>query len=91
MNKAKIEQLKAVLDAASNAYNAKKDELVATGLNSKQRYEVLKPLKAAEDAANAEYVKYTHGQIKRELHKICAVISAEKKADKAAKRAARFA
>lgn len=91
MNTAKIEALKATLDAAVAAHDSKKEELTSAGLNSKARYEALKELKAAVDAANSAYVKYTHGQIKRELSAICAVVSAEKKAAKAAKRAARFA
>ena len=91
MNEAKIAELKSTLDAAALAYGVKKDELVAAGMKSQERYEALKELKASVDAANSAYVKYTHGQIKRELSAICATISAEKKAAKAAKRAARFA
>ena len=91
MNTAKIEELKRALDIATLNYEAKKEELTLAGIKSKDRYEALKSLKAEQDAANSAYVKYAHGQIKRDLHIICAGISTEKKAEKAAKRAARFA
>lgn len=72
MNQAKIAELKKALDAAVAAYNGERDHLIAAGLKSKERYEQLKPLKAVVDAANSEYVKFTHGQIKGELDAIIA-------------------
>lgn len=72
MNTTKIAALKQVLDTAAAAHDAERHRLAALGLNSKARYEQLKPLKAAVDAANAAYVKFTHGQISRELDTIIA-------------------
>lgn len=66
----KVNELKAALDQAHAVYEAKKARLAAAGLNSKARYEALKPLKAIEDAANAAYVAAAHGEIKKELTKI---------------------
>ena len=59
-----VAALKATLDAATDAYNAERDRLAACGLNSKARYEALKPLKAAQDAANSAYV----AAAKRKVH-----------------------
>ena len=70
MNTTKIAALKQALDSAVAAHDAERDRLAAAGLNSKARYEQLKPLKAAVDAANSAYVKFTHGQIRRELDTI---------------------
>ena len=70
MNTAEIAALKQVLDNAVAAHDAERDRLAALGLNSKARYEQLKTLKAAVDAANAAYVKFAHGQICRELDSI---------------------
>lgn len=70
MNTTKIAALKQALDAAVAAHDSERDRLAAAGLNSKARYEQLKPLKAAVDAANSVYVKFTHSQIGRELDKI---------------------
>ncbi len=70
MNTTKIAALKQSLDIAVAVHDAERDRLATIGLNSKARYEQLKPLKAAVDAANSAYVKFTHGQISRELDTI---------------------
>ena len=70
MNTSKIEALKIAAAAAVAAHDAERDRLAAKGVKSQDRYQILKPLKAAADAAHSEYVKYTHGQIKRELDQI---------------------
>lgn len=72
MDTTKIAALKQVLDAAQAVYVAEQGRLTAAGLKSRQRYEQLKPLKDAVDAANYAYVKFTHGQIGRELNAIIA-------------------
>lgn len=77
MNQAKIQQLKSVLDAATAAYEEKRDELIAAGFKSKDRYGMLKSLKANQDSANAAYNKYAKGQINMAL---CKIIAADKKA-----------
>ena len=84
MNTTKIEALKQVLDAAVAAHDSERDRLAAAGLNSKARYEQLKPLKAAVDAANRAYVDFSHGQIRGELD---AIIEADRPAREAAARA----
>jgi hypothetical protein len=84
MNTIKIASLKANLDAAVAAHNAERDRLATLGLKSGERYALLKPLKDAVDAANAVYVKFTHGQIRNELDKI---IEADRPAREAAARA----
>lgn len=66
----KIEALKQALDAAVAAHDAERDRLAAAGLKSAARYEALKPLKAAMDAANAAYVKAAHGNVRRQLDAI---------------------
>ncbi|WP_395007305.1 hypothetical protein [Undibacterium sp.] len=70
MNTAKIEELKKIAASAAKAYNAERDRLAAIGLKSKERYELLKPLKAIVDATHSEYSKYAKGQINCELVKI---------------------
>ena len=72
MNQAKIDSIKATSAAAHAVLNAEQARLVEAGLKSKERYELLKPLKASADAAHAEYSKYSIGQIKGELNKIIA-------------------
>lgn len=72
MNHAKIESLKAASEAASKAHEDEKGRLAGLGLKSQERYELLKPLKAAANAAHSEYAKFTNGQIKAELNKIIA-------------------
>jgi hypothetical protein len=67
---AKIEALKQAAAEATAAHDAERDRLAALGLKSGERYLLLKPLKAAADAAHAEYVKAAHGAIKGELNKI---------------------
>lgn len=84
MNQAKIDQLKQAAKKANDAYSCEKARLVALGMKSQERYTLLKELKAVADSAHAEYVKYTHGQIKGELDKI---IAADLPARQAAARA----
>lgn len=84
MNTTKIAALKQTLDSAVAAHDAERDRLAAAGMNSKARYEQLKPLKDAVDAANAAYVKFTHGQIRGELY---AIIEADRPFREAAARA----
>ena len=84
MNTTKIAALKQLLDTAASAHDSERDRLAALGLKSGERYLLLKPLKAAVDAANAAYVKFTHGQISGELD---AIIEADRPAREAAARA----
>ena len=84
MNTTKIAALKQVAEQAQAAYTTEQARLVEAGLKSAQRYELLKPLKAAADAAHAELKKYAHGQINRSL---VAIIEADRPAREAAARA----
>ena len=84
MNRTKIEELKAVADAAAAAHDAEQSRLVAAGLKSAERYKLLKPLQTARDDAHAVYAKYAKGQINRELVKI---INADRPIKEAAARA----
>lgn len=72
MNQAKINELKAIAEAAGKAHDDEKARLASLGLKSQARYELLKPLKAAADKAHAEYAQYAKGQIAKELDKIIA-------------------
>lgn len=83
MNITKIDELKQVLDAAVAAHDAERDRLAAAGLKSAERYLLLKPLKAAVDAANRAYVDFSHGQIRGELD---AIIEADRPARESAAR-----
>lgn len=80
-----VATLKEVLDQATAAYNAEQARLVEAGLKSKERYEALKPLKAAQDAANRAYVAAAHGSIKKELNKIIAADAPARRAEKLAR------
>jgi len=80
-----VATLKEVLDQATVAYNAEQARLVEAGLKSKERYEALKPLKAAQDAANRAYVAAAHGAIKKELNKIIAADAPARRAEKLAR------
>lgn len=84
MNSTKIEVLKQAAAEANAAHNCQRDRLAALGLKSGERYLLLKPLKAAADAAHATYVKFTHGQISGALD---AIIEADRPAREAAARA----
>lgn len=53
MNSTKIEVLEQAAADATAAHDAERDRLAAAGLNSKARYPLLKPLKAAADAARS--------------------------------------
>lgn len=81
MNQAKINELKAASEVAHAAYNEEMTRLVAAGFKSKERYELLKPLKAAADAAHLTYSKYAKGQIARELDKIIAAQTPAQRAE----------
>jgi hypothetical protein len=81
MNQAKINELKAASDAAHLALNAEQARLTAEGFKSKQRYVMLKDLKASADLAHAEYAKYTKGQISHALDKIIAVQTPAQRAE----------
>lgn len=84
MNQAKIDALKQVAEQAQAAYDTEKARLVEAGYKSQERYTMLKDLKAAADAAHAEYAKFAKGQIHKELTKI---IEADRPAREAANRA----
>lgn len=84
MNSAKIEALKEVAAAANAAYTTEQARLVAAGVKSNDRYLLLKPLKAAADAAHAAYSKSAKGQINRTL---VAIIEADRPAREAGARA----
>ena len=72
MNQAKIEELKAMSEAAHLELSAEQARLTAEGFKSQQRYSMLKDLKAAANLAHAEYSKFAKGQISQELDKIIA-------------------
>lgn len=81
MNRTQIAALKQALDAATTTYEAEKARLTEAGMKSADRYVALKTLKAAQDAANSAYVKFTHGQIKGELDKIIAAQTPAERAE----------
>jgi hypothetical protein len=81
MNHTKINELKEVSDAAHRVLNAEQARLTEMGLKSKERYELLKPLKAIADEAHLVYSKYAKGQINRELCKIIAAQTPEQRAE----------
>lgn len=83
MNTAKIEALKQVSEVAHAALRAETARLTEMGLKSQARYEALKGLKAAADAAHAEYSKFAKGQINRAL---VAIIEADRPAREAGAR-----
>lgn len=78
-------ELKQALDAAQAAYVAEQARLTEAGLKSKDRYEALKPLKAAVEAANAAYVDSAHGDVKKKLNKIIAAGAPARRAEKLAR------
>ena len=81
MNTTKIAALKQALDVATAAYEAEKTCLTEAGMKSAARYLELRTLKATQDAANAAYVKFTHGQIATELDKIIAAQTPAQRAE----------
>lgn len=81
MNQVKINELKAASEVAHAALYAEQARLTEQGLKSKERYELLKPLKAAADAAHLTYSKYAKGQISRELDKIIAAQTPAQRAE----------
>jgi hypothetical protein len=80
-----VTALKQALDQATAAYNAEQARLVEAGLKSKERYEALKPLKAAQDAANSAYVSAANGAVRKELNKIIAADAPARRAEKLAR------
>ena len=80
-----VNELKQALDAAQAAYVAEQARLTDAGLKSKERYEALKPLKAAVDAANVAYVDAAQGAIKGKLNKIIAAGAPARRAEKLAR------
>lgn len=87
----KANELEAIKNQAHAAYEAKKAELIAQGLKSKERYELLKPLKAIEDEANRNYVAAANKEAIKVFNEINAECVAEQRTKKEAKRSARFA
>ena len=72
MDKAKINELKAIASVAEKSYNTEQARLVDAGFKSAQRYILLKVLKAEADATAAVYRKFANSQIMRELDKMIA-------------------
>lgn len=81
MNQVKIDSLKTAFDVAQAAYTTEQARLVEAGVKSQARYALLKPLKAAADAAHAEYSKFAKSQISRELDKIIAAQTPAQRAE----------
>jgi len=81
MNQAKINDLKQASEVAHAALYAEQARLTEAGLKSKERYELLKPLKAVADKAHAEYSKFAKGQISKELDKIIAAQTPAQRAE----------
>ena len=79
MNETKINELKAALDASTAAYEAEKNRLVQAGVKSQDRYTILKPLKMAQDAANAEYVNFANGEVTKGLNALAKANPAPKR------------
>ncbi|HJV73155.1 MAG TPA: hypothetical protein VJ654_02950 [Noviherbaspirillum sp.] len=82
-----VAELQAALDQAHATYEAEKARLVTAGMKSKDRYEALKPLKAAEDAANAALQDAAKRKIHAGLTRIINQGSTESKAEQRARRA----
>ncbi len=80
MNDAKIQALKAKSEQSAQAYEALKAELTAQGLNSRQRYPLLKELKEIANADHSAYQKFAVKEIKSELNKIIAADLPNRKA-----------
>ncbi len=78
----KTADLKKTLDGATMAYEAEINRLIAAGIKSNDRYEALKPLKAAQDAANSAYVKAAHTDVRKGLNKIIAADAPRRRAEK---------
>jgi hypothetical protein len=85
MTLTQIAVLKQTLDQATEAYNAEQARLAAAGLKSKERYGALRPLKAAQDAANSAYVAAAHRAVRAELSKIIAADALVRRAEKLAR------
>ena len=79
MNEAKINELKTALDASTAAYEVEKNRLIEAGVKSQDRYTILKPLKMAQDAANAEYVNFANGEVTKGLNALAKANPAPKR------------
>jgi len=66
-----INELKIAAEKAHAEYAAEQARLVALGMKSKDRYEALKPFKAAEDAA---WGKYREAATKKVIKRVAAHI-----------------
>lgn len=82
---AKLNELKQVLDAAQSAYVSEQARLVEAGLKSRERYEALRSLKSAVDAANREYVDAAHDAVRKECNKIIRADAPRRRAEKLAR------
>lgn len=78
-------ELKQALDAAQAAYLAEQAKLTAQGLKSAQRYELLKPLKAVVDAANAAFVGAAKAAVNKKLDAFIAANAPRVRAEKLAR------
>ena len=58
MNTTQIAALKQIAETAQAAYITEQDRLTAAGLKSKERYAMLKNLKAEADIAHAAYANF---------------------------------
>lgn len=80
-----VATLKQALEQATAAYTAEQTRLMAAGLKSQERYEALKPLKAAQDAANKAYVEAAHNVVRKGLNQIIAADAPRRRAEKLAR------
>jgi hypothetical protein len=84
MSQNNVTELKRAAEAAQAAYTTEQTRLVAAGLKSQERYALLKPLKAAADAAALAYSKAAKAKIHRALS---VIIEADRPAREEAARA----
>lgn len=91
MSKQNIPTLKAAAETAVAAYEAEQARLVALGMKSKERYQALKELKAAQDVAWEAYRAASTAKVVRGFRALAQEINAEKRAAKAQRKANRIA
>lgn len=91
MSKQTIPALKIAAESAVAAYDAEKARLTELGMKSKDRYEALKGLKTAADAAWSAYNGAATTKAVRGLRAIAQEVSAEKRAAKALRNIERIA
>lgn len=77
----KHNELKAAAEAAQAAYTNEQSRLIAAGFKSSERYNMLKDLKAAADAAHDVYAKAAKSYVRRELDKIIAAQTPAQRAE----------